>query len=188
MKWMSNERLHATAINTAKIINKHRRLIIVVFGILIVLYFIFGRNSGLTQEQFENKLRDLSGGTINIEHSKIEKGNYSATYFANWNGFLISAKVDKHNRLVLPYSVSSPPSGQMNEIALGQYQELMQVVSRIADSKLSKDDTEHLFLNDLNFNNVAIDGIDHSFSKNGIEYTLSGAKNSSNFYMLIIEE
>lgn len=68
----------------------------------------------------------------------------------------------------------TPQSGKLNEISLGQYQQLIKVLSGIADSNLSEDEREHLVLNDLNFNNAMINGGDNSTSKNGLEYVLTG--------------
>ncbi|MEC0341955.1 MULTISPECIES: hypothetical protein [Bacillus] len=74
----------------------------------------------------------------------------------------------------MPYGIMTPQSGKLNEISLGQYQQLIKVLSGIADSNLSEDEREHLVLNDLNFNNAMINGGDNSTSKNGLEYVLTG--------------
>ena len=56
MKRVSNEELPSSDIKKA--ILKHRKWIIGVIGIFIIWYILFGRNSGWTEKQFENKLSD----------------------------------------------------------------------------------------------------------------------------------
>ncbi|MEN7388394.1 hypothetical protein [Bacillus licheniformis] len=174
MKRVSNEELPSSDIKKA--ILKHRKWIIGVIGIFIIWYIFFGRNSGLTQKQFENKLSDLSDGMIRITDSRIEKTNDgSSVYMAKWNGLTITATVDGKNNIVLPYGVIAPSPNQMNEISLGQFQEVSKALSGVADSKLSKDDRDHLILNDLNFNEVVETGTKHSTSKNGKDYDIIGS-------------
>ncbi|MCY9002116.1 hypothetical protein MOE74_20690 [Bacillus spizizenii] len=184
MERMSNTQLQIGANNILRIINKNKRLIILVFGILIVWYFMFGRNTGLTQDQFENKMNKISNGIINITDSEIEKtNNGSSVYLAKWNGFTITASVDSKEHLIFPYGVIAPSSNQMDEISLGQLLEITKALSGIADSELSEEDKEHLILNDLNFNNVVATGTKHSASKNGIEYELIGTEDAFIFML-----
>ncbi|MCY8549360.1 hypothetical protein MOD25_05520 [Bacillus haynesii] len=187
MKRVSNEELPSFDIKKA--ILKHKKWIVGVVGVLIIWYIFFGGNSGLTQKQFENKLSDLSDGMIQVTNPKIEKlSDEGFLYMADWNGFTITAKVDKKNNFILPYSVLAPQSGRLNEISLGQYQELIKTLSGIADSKLSGDERDHLVLNELNFSNWIINGGDASTSKNGLKYTLSGGGEPHRISTFIIQE
>lgn len=166
-----------TTNNIWRVINTHKRLIIAIFVIATVGYLVFGRSSGLTQEKFQDKIYKVSNGVIDINDSKIEKVNDgSSVYMAKWNGFTITASVDSKNRIIFPYGVIGLPSNQMDEISLGQYQEIMKALSSVADSKLSDEDKERLILNELNFNNVIETGTKHSASKNGIRYELIGSE------------
>ena len=187
MKRVSNEELPSSDIKKA--ILKHRKWIIGVIGIFIIWYILFGRNSGLTQKQFENKLSDLSDGMIQVTNPKIEKlSDEGFLYMADWNGFTIAARIDKKNNFILPFSILAPQSGRLNEIALGQYQELIKALSGVADPKLSMDERDHLVLHDLNFNNWIINGGNTSTSKNGLKYTLSGGGEPQSISTFIIEE
>ncbi|MFK8370384.1 hypothetical protein ACI702_19570, partial [Bacillus velezensis] len=115
-----------TTNNIWRVINRHKRLIIAIVVIATVGYLVFGRSSGLTQEKFQDKIYKVSNGVIDINDSKIEKVNDgSSVYMAKWNGFTITASVDSKDRIIFPYGVIGLPSNQMDEISLGQYQEIM---------------------------------------------------------------
>ncbi|POI14594.1 hypothetical protein C2145_20645 [Bacillus velezensis] len=173
-----------TTNNIWRVINRHKRLIIAIVIIATVGYLVFGRSSGLTQDKFQDKIYKVSNGVIDINDSKIEKVNDgSSVYMAKWNGFTITASVDSKDRIIFPYGVIGLPSNQMDEISLGQYQEIMKALSSVADSKLSDEDKELLILNELNFNNVIETGTKHSASKNGIKYELIGTEGALLFML-----
>lgn len=74
--------------------------------LLLVVWFIFFRGSGssgiLTQQEFEDKLKEMSNGKIVISDSKIKmyESEDGGVYSANWNGFMLSSRVDKDKKLI----------------------------------------------------------------------------------------
>lgn len=50
---------------------RHKMWILGIVGLLIIWYFFFGRTSGLTKEQFEDKLKEMSDGKIAIVDSEV---------------------------------------------------------------------------------------------------------------------
>ncbi|GAB6460809.1 hypothetical protein bcgnr5390_10760 [Bacillus luti] len=168
-------------------IEKYRLWIAGVAAIFFVWFFFFRGDGSLTQSQFEEKLKSDSGGKITVtkgEISPISKGN--GLYMGEWNGLKISAKADENRNILPPYWVVTPPAGLMDEIALGQYQELIQYVSMIADPSLSSKDAQHLINNELNFNNQIMTGEDHSTTKNNYKYELSGGGKETTWFSFMI--
>ncbi|MDM5193632.1 hypothetical protein QUF93_13865 [Bacillus hominis] len=158
-----------------------------IAGLLIICYFLFGKTNGLTREQFEDKLKEMSNGKIAIVDSEVsEITKDKSLYNASWNGMGISAGIDKDNNITMPFLIGIKPGGQINEITIGQYQELIQHISRIVDPKLSEEDAQHLITNELNFNNYIMNREKHSTIKHDIRYELSPGGDSAPWFTLMI--
>lgn len=166
---------------------KNKIWLLVIAGVLIIGYFFFGGTSGLTKEQFEDELQKMSDGKIAIVDSEVAAiTKDKSLYNASWNGIKISAGIDKDNNITMPFLIGTPPAGQVDEILLGQYQELIQHISRIADPKLSAEDAQHLIANELNFNNQIMTGEKHTAIKHDILFDLSGGGKSTTWFTFMI--
>ncbi|MBE7122938.1 hypothetical protein [Bacillus cereus] len=167
---------------------KHTWILIgTILSIFIAKSLFFSSGSGLTHKEFEDELKSMSDGKISIVDSEvIPDKDGESIYKAKWNGINIVIKIDKHEKMVLPYIVMSQPKYMLNEISIGQYQELITNLSRLADPKFSDSDSEHLITNDLNFNVVVMSGQEHSTSKHGISYSLAEL-DSNNTYSFIVQ-
>lgn len=155
---------------------KYRMWMVGIAGVFFIWFFFFRGSDGLTQKEFEEHLKENSNGKIVVTEAKVEPypNSKRSLYTAKWNGFLISANVDENGKMELPYGILTGPAGLLDEIALGQYQELMQGLSKMADPTLSQEEFERLILNDLNFNNQLMTGQEHTTSKNDLTYRLDG--------------
>ncbi|WP_156575812.1 hypothetical protein [Bacillus luti] len=158
-----------------------------IAGLLIIGYFFFGRTNGVTKEQFEDKLNEMSDGKIAIVDSEVTLiSKDKSLYTASWNGMGISAGVDKDNNITMPFLIGIKPGSQINEITIGQYQELIQHIIRINDPKLSEEDVQHLITNELNFNSYITNREKHSIIKHDIRYELSPGGDSAPWFTLVI--
>ncbi|MES9696965.1 hypothetical protein ABWK42_06595 [Bacillus sp. JJ927] len=173
-------------------IKAYRIPIIGVIGLLAIWFLFFRDSSGggtLTQKEFENKLKDLSNGKITITDSKskpFDKGDGTGLYTANWNGFMITSRLEKNGKLSNTYGVITKQAGYMDEISLGQYHDLIQYLIRISNPDLSVDDVQLIVDNELNFNQQIMTGEKHTTSKGGMYYQISGGEKPVNFYMFMI--
>ncbi|WP_439874947.1 hypothetical protein ACSLGG_02920 [Bacillus mycoides] len=172
-------------------IKAYRIPIIGVIGLLAIWFIFFRGSSGgeLTQKEFEDKLKEISNGKITITDSKaepFEKGDGTGLYTANWNGFMISTRLEKNGKLANTYAVITKQAGYMDEIAIGQYHDLMQYLIRISNPKLSVDDVQMIVDNELNFNQQIMTGDKHTTSKDNMYYQISGGGKPINFYSFLI--
>lgn len=170
---------------------KYRLPIAIAVGILMV-WFIFFRGSGssgiLTQQEFEDKLKEMSNGKIVISDSKIkmyESGD-GGVYTANWNGFLITDRVDKNKKLDRTFGVMTKQAGYMDEISIGQYHDLVVYLTRLSNPKMSVDEANVLIDTGLNFNQQITTGEEHETSKGDLYYRLNGGKKDINFFAFLI--
>ncbi|PGF05057.1 hypothetical protein [Bacillus toyonensis] len=165
-----------------------------IIGVLVLLavWFIFFRGSSssgiLTQQEFEDQLKEMSNGKIVISDSKIkmyENGD-GGVYTANWNGFMITDRVDKNKKLDRTFGVMTKQAGYMDEISIGQYHDLVVYLTRLSNPKMSVDEANVLIDTGLNFNQQITTGEVHETSKGDLYYKLSGGKKEINFFSFLI--
>lgn len=167
------------------------RIPIIGVIVLIGVWFLFFRSNGgyISQKDFEDKIKDLSNGKVTITDSKIdvfESGKGEGLYTAKWNGFIISTGVNKSGKLENKFAIMTKQAGYMDEIAIGQYHELMTYMIRISNPKLSVDEVNLLVDNELNFNQQILTGEKHTTSKGDRYYQMSGGEKPINFFMFMI--
>lgn len=159
---------------------------------LLAIWFIFFRGSSssgiLTQQEFEDKLKEMSNGKIVISDAKIKmyESEDGGLYTANWNGFTISSRVDKGKKLDRTFSVITKQAGYMDEIAIGQYHDLVVYLTRLSNEKMTVDEANVLIDTGLNFNQQITTGEKHETSKGDLYYSLSGGKKDINFFSFLI--
>lgn len=171
---------------------KAYRIPIVGVLLLLVVWFIFFRGSGssgiLTQQEFEDKLKEMSNGKIVISDSKIKmyESEDGGVYSANWNGFMLSSRVNKDKKLDRTFSIITKQAGYMDEISIGQYHDLVVYLTRLSNEKMSVDEANVLVDTGLNFNQQITTGEQHETSKGDLYYRLSGGKKDINFFSFLI--
>lgn len=178
------------ALNLQKRIKAYRIPIIGIIGLLAIWLLFFRSSSGtLSQEEFENMIKDLSNGKITITDSKsnqFDKGDGTGLFTANWNGFMITSKLENNGKLSNTYSLITKQAGYMDEISLGQYHDLIQYLIRISNPDLSVNDVQLIVDNELNFNQQIMTGEKHTISKDNMYYQISGGGKPENFYSFMI--
>jgi len=167
---------------------KYRKWIVLIVVVLILGKLFFGGSKGYTTEEFEKEVQDASEGKIVLTNSKIErlKESEDDLYFTEWNGNKVMLSLED-DKVKLPCLITTPPAGLMDEIAIGQYHEFIQVLSSVLDEDLSLEDSDKLISNDLNFNHQIMNGTEHTTTNNEIKYTLGGGGKETTWYSLMIE-
>ncbi|MED2869050.1 hypothetical protein P4263_26070 [Bacillus thuringiensis] len=184
--------------NKVKVQDKLKAFRIPIIGVIILfgVWFLFFRSSGITTQEFEEKLKNLSNGKVMITQSGVapvdsmdKSEGKIGMYIANWNGFMISTRVENNNKIEdKAFFIMSKQVNLMDEIAIGQYRELIQYVTRIANPKLSVDEVNHIVDNDLNFNNQIMTGGNNTTSKDGMVYELKGGGEAGVFTFVVSTE
>lgn len=168
--------------------NKYAKLGLIV-GIIIVAYSTFfgGHHTGvsaLKADDIAKKVKDESKGKIELQNVEVIKKPHITMYNAFWNDYIVTGKVDKNNHMEQISVITKLTVDQMDEITIGQYIELAKAVMGIVNPKLSDDEKDHIIQNDLNLNDVMVNGIDHTVTVDGQKYTLMGGNGSFLFFTI----
>jgi hypothetical protein len=173
----------------AQVWTKHKFWILAGVVVVILAYIFFGGEEGIAKDEFEDQIREFSSGTMQITDSKIEHlAGDEYMYTGHFNQLVITAKSDKDGNLRLPFGILTQPTGQMDEISLGQYQQMILALNTIAEPDLSEEDRFDLVNEGLDFNNAIMNGTESLISSNGLSYRLTGGGGSVISTFQITEE
>lgn len=168
------------------ILNKKLFKIILITTILVVAVIQIGRNldSGLSQDEYEKKVNQLSNGEMKLENIRVKKGKaIEETFTADVNEKLFIMNLVNDQKIESMLLSNKAFDSEMNEIDIGKFAKYADVLIQIAEPGLSEKDRTDLLNNQLQFESIVFSGEEnekHTETKNA-SYTFIYGGNSYNF-------